>query len=295
MFSRQWICRFPMSLLLAFSAFPILSLAQNPTTDRSNTHGNQSASHGRDTASSLAEQLRALQTKVATLEAALKQRHPVAAMSRDAMLMGQSDKPMTNGSSESAMSGMGRMSGMGQGRMMNGMSGQSMVQMGMSGQSMSDMGMGNMSPMGNSGVRMMGRMSGMGQMQMVTALPGFPGASHLYHIGATSFFLDHSHHITLTQEQQNSLNTIKENALLAQATFDRQIAEAEQELWVLTSAAMPDAAKIEAQIREIEKQGGDKRIAFIRAVGQAAEILTDEQRQSLVGMLPDHNTAGAKN
>jgi len=35
-----------------------------------------------------------------------------------------------------------------------------------------------------------------------SALPGFPGASHIYHIGATDFFLDHPEHITLTTEQQ---------------------------------------------------------------------------------------------
>ena len=33
-------------------------------------------------------------------------------------------------------------------------------------------------------------------MSMPSALPGFPGQSHLYHIGATGFFLDHPEHIT---------------------------------------------------------------------------------------------------
>ena len=32
--------------------------------------------------------------------------------------------------------------------------------------------------------------------------------------------------------------------------------------------------------------GGDKRIASIRAVGQAANVLTDEQRKRLVGTYP---------
>ena len=39
-----------------------------------------------------------------------------------------------------------------------------------------------------------------------SALPGFLGASHLYHIGATGFFLDHPQHIALTLEQQAGLN-----------------------------------------------------------------------------------------
>ena len=132
-------------------------------------------------------------------------------------------------------------------------------------------------------------------MQMPSALPGFAGASHIYHIGATSFFLDHSQHITLTQEQQVKLNQIKEKVLLGQATFDRWISEAEQELWVLTSSETPAAAKIETKIREIEKLRSDKRIAYIRAVGEAARVLTDEQRQTLVGNLsPDHKTTGAR-
>jgi len=82
--------------------------------------------------------------------------------------------------------------------------------------------------------------------------------------------------------------------LLGQATWERWIAEAEQALWLLTSEETPDAAKIEGKIRETEKLRGDKRIAFIREVGEAAKILTDEQRQSLVGMLsPDHQVPGA--
>ena len=48
-----------------------------------------------------------------------------------------------------------------------------------------------------------------------SALPGFPGASHLYHIGATGFFLDHPEHITLSADQQVALNKIKDQALLA--------------------------------------------------------------------------------
>jgi Spy/CpxP family protein refolding chaperone len=118
---------------------------------------------------------------------------------------------------------------------------------------------------------------------MPSALPGFPGASHLYHIGETSFFLDHSEHITLTDEQQKQLNEIKESAFLATATAERKIDEAEQELWTLTAEAEPDIEKIEAKTKEIAQLQVDNRIAFIRAVGNAANVLNDEQRKSLVG------------
>lgn len=152
--------------------------------------------------------------------------------------------------------------------------------------------MGMMSGMnkGQKGMQMMGKMQGMGSMQMPSALPGFPGASHIYHIGATSFFLDHPEHITLSPDQQKKLNSLKEKALLEQGTIDRKIAQAEQELWVLTSADVPEADKIESQVRDITKLQGDQRIAFIRAVGEAAKVLTEAQRSTLVGSLPKSHT-----
>jgi len=184
--------------------------------------------------------------------------------------------------------GMQKMGGMG----MKKKAGMGMKKMGgMEMKKKAGMGMGPMSGQGMSGMAMMGQMKGMGQMQMPSALPGFAGASHIYHIGATSFFLDHSQHITLGQEQQIKLQKIKEKVLLGQATFDRWISQAEQELWVLTSSDRPDAAKIETKIREIGKLGADKRIAYIRAVGEAARVLTDEQRETLVGTLPPEHAA----
>ena len=119
-----------------------------------------------------------------------------------------------------------------------------------------------------------------------SSVPGVPGASHLYHIGATGFFLDHPQHITLTMEQQAGLNKAKERALLAKSAADRAIEQAEQALWLLTAADQPDATQIEAKIREIEKLRGDGRLAFVRAVGDASKLLTEEQRKSLAGFAP---------
>ena len=119
-----------------------------------------------------------------------------------------------------------------------------------------------------------------------SALPGFPGASHLYHIGATDFFLDHPQHIALSTEQTAALNKAKEQALLAKRTADRSIEQAEQELWTLTASDQPDSAKIEAKVRQTEKLTGDSRLAFVRAVGDASKILTDEQRKILTGFAP---------
>ena len=55
---------------------------------------------------------------------------------------------------------------------------------------------------------------------------------------------------------------------------------------MLTAADQPDAAKIEAKIRENEEICGDERLAFIRAVGAASKLLTNEQRKSLTGFAP---------
>ena len=143
-------------------------------------------------------------------------------------------------------------------------------------------------------MKMMGSMSApkmagkksMGGMKMASAMPGFPGMSHLYHVGSTGFFLDHPTHITLTPDQQMTLNSTKEKSLLDQAVSDRKIEVAEQELWQLTAAGSPDEARIEAKTREIEKLRGDQRLAFIRAVGEAAKVLTPEQQQVLLGTKP---------
>jgi hypothetical protein len=129
---------------------------------------------------------------------------------------------------------------------------------------------------------MMGMMEGSAAMQ--SPLPGFPGASHLYHVGSTDFFLDHASMIALNAEQKRRLGQVREQSQMEGATFDRRILQAEQELWKLTAADEPDAAAIEAKVREIETLRGDKRLAFIRAVGSAAEVLTPAQQQKVLGM-----------
>jgi uncharacterized membrane protein len=135
---------------------------------------------------------------------------------------------------------------------------------------------------------MMGQMGGAGGPAMATpsALPGFAGASHLYHIGSTGFFLDHPEHIALSIEQRTVLNQIKERAGLDRASTSRSEQEAEQDMWLLTAADQPDHAQIEAKLAMIQKIRGDARMRFIDAVGSAAKVLTDQQRSSLTGYSP---------
>lgn len=116
-----------------------------------------------------------------------------------------------------------------------------------------------------------------------SALPGIPGVSRLYHIGATGFFLNMPPHVTLTIKQMEALNRMKRSALLGNSTAQRQIGEAEQELWELTGVDEPDFEQIHAKVQAIEKLRSGQRMAFIVSVGKAAEILTNEQRQALIG------------
>ena len=116
-------------------------------------------------------------------------------------------------------------------------------------------------------------------------MPGQPGASHLYHIGSTGFFLNHSKHITLTPEQKMTLNRLKEKALLDRTTAQRRMGQAEQDLYILTGADQPDTAKIQAKVAEIEKLRTDQRMAFIRAVSEAVNVLTHDQHQALLGTM----------
>ena len=119
----------------------------------------------------------------------------------------------------------------------------------------------------------------------MSSLPGTPGASHVYHIGSTAFFLDQTQ-LNLTTQQQTALNRIKERALLERANAERRIEQAEQELWALTGADQPDAAKIQAKLQEIEQLRTNQRIGFIRAVGDASKQLTSEQQNALLGTAP---------
>ena len=189
-----------------------------------------------------------------------------------------------------ASGGMGG-GGMGMGmmdKMMGGMGGGAMPAgapaAGMSGGGMGMMAMDKMEMAGMMGMTGMG--GGAGAAMPQSALPGFPGASHLYHLGATGFFLDHQQHIALSTQQKMMLNQAKEQAALDKASVNRSVQEAEQDLWMLTAADQPDNAQIEAKVGEIEKLKGDARLRFIAAIGEASKLLTDQQRQILTGFAP---------
>ena len=79
--------------------------------------------------------------------------------------------------------------------------------------------------------------------------------------------------------------------MLAQSTSTRRVEELEQELWELTASDEPNAKLIEEKVRQIETLRGDQRIRFIRMVGDAASVLTKDQRQTLLGLGPQETPA----
>ena len=279
-------------------SWPLFAAGQ----DKKDPAADPAAKHAPSADKDLAEQIRQLNAKITRLEAAVAKtapsaggmpgmgaggKKPAMGMMDDEMKMGGKKKSMAGGGGMAGMkdNGMGMMDMdmMGMGAMGGDKAGMGMMDMDM----MEMMGMMGMAPKSAGG---MAGMKSMSKMQMKAALPSFPGSSHIYHIGATDFFLNHPEHIDLTPKQKGGLGRLKEKAVLAKTSAQRKIDEAEQELWTLTSADEPDAAKIEAKIQEIEKLRGDQRMALIRAVGDAAKLLTDEQRQSLLGTGADKSS-----
>ena len=274
-----------LALLLILQAMPAWAQAQP-------AHQHPATNAPSDVAS-LQAQLGQLRNQVADLARIIQSHSGAGSQTPGGGMPGMASMPGGSSAGGMGMMEMDKMR-MGMGGMKGGGGMGAMQGMGDPGGAMGMMDMDMMKMMGmKKGMEMMGMMGGMQGMNMPSALPGFPGASHLYHIGATGFFLDHPEHITLTTEQQTALNTTKERAALAKNTSDREMAQAEQELWELTSSGQPDISKIEAKVREIEKLRVDARLAFIRSVGEAAKILTDEQRKVLVGQSHPAGQAGS--
>ena len=271
-----------------------------PALEAQNSHAQHAAAQATDN-QALADQIQQLQQQVATLQAIIQKQNTQrrsgvmgsgGKMSGGKMAMKDDDTNQMGGMPSGGSAGMGMMGEQGEMGAMSagGRSSGASGGMGMMGEGE----MGGMSSGGEMGMccmREMGgmtegmRRSGMGGMRSSSTMPGQPGASHLYHIGSTGFFLDHAKHIALTPEQRMTLNRLKEKALLDRTTQQRSIDQAEQELYLLTGADQPEAAQIQAKIAEIEKLRADQRMNLIRAVGEAAKVLTHDQHRTLLGTM----------
>lgn len=299
--SKAWVL-LAGAALFAFTSIP--GWSQNPHTQHTDSQAT--------TDQSLADQVQQLREQINQLQQTVQQQGTqrsspaaspaVRSQASPAMGGGMPAAPMSGEMAGMPMSEMAGMPMQEMGKMMQEM-GKPMQEMGMNmqqagmnmekmGMNMEKRGMGEMGGMTGSsstasGAGAMGNMSAAPQATRQTAsrsvLPGFPGASHLYHIGSTGFFLDHPSHISLTSDQQARLNRIKEKATLDNTAAQRRIDEGEQKLWTLTAADQPDQAAIAAQAKAIEGLRTDQRLAYIRAVGEAAQVLTEQQRQALLG------------
>jgi Spy/CpxP family protein refolding chaperone len=134
--------------------------------------------------------------------------------------------------------------------------------------------------------QMMGS-GGMKRGQMATvlahaAVPGIPGASHLFHIGARGFFLNHAEHLDLSDEQKQQLNRIRERAVLERARHRAEIRSMELDVWQVTGLDKPNMSDIEAKIRSVEKARSDTRLNYLREIERAVNVLTEQQRTLLL-------------
>ncbi len=260
-----------------------LGMAQKPK------NMGRSRSRATDKSASLEKQFKELRAEIVRLRSALEKNHKaMSSVRRGGMGMGMANmkkgmamgKKMSEAGQEKMKSGMqmGK-KGMAMGMKMSAAERKKMSTMKMGGMKMGK----KMSSMGKMGMRMMGRSPRQDKMPSISSLPGFPGISHLYHIGATGFYLDHADHLKLTKQQLAKLGSLQEKSALEQATMTRQEEQVEQEIWVLTSKGAPDTAALKSKLNRVAALGVKRRMMFIRAVGSAAKILTDKQRNLLKG------------
>ena len=240
----------------------------------------------------LTDQIAELRAQIAKLQAAVQQTGPGKTSSANSGMPMGAGKGMGMMGDRGEMGGMGMMDDKGE---MGGMSTGGMSNMPPA--PAAAMGMCCMGEMGGMSGGASGGMSGMGggatprgggmaaMSSPSSAMPGQSGASHLYHVGSTGFFLNHSQHITLTADQKYTLNRLKERAMLDRASGQRKIDQSEQELYTLTGADQLDNSKVQGKIGEIEKLRAEQRMNFIRAVGEASNVLTHDQHQALMGTM----------
>ena len=268
--------------MTSFAQAPMAPMSSMPQAAPANAGGQNKQ---------LTDQIAELRAQVARLQAAVEQSGSGNKSDSTAgMAMGTPAKSKAMGgmapASKAAMpAGGGMMGMMGDKGETNGMPGGGMAAMPPPAPAAA-MGMCCMGEMGGMSGGAMPPKGGMAAMSgPASAMPGQPGASHLYHIGSTGFFLNHSQHITLTADQKYTLNRLKERAMMDRASQQRKIDQAEQDLYTLTGADQLDNAMVQGKIGEIEKLRSEQRMNFIRAVGEASNVLTHDQHLALMGTM----------
>ena len=141
---------------------------------------------------------------------------------------------------------------------------------------MCKMGMKNMSMMGQPP-----KDQATGTTNTETSLPGYVNVPHLYHIGESEFFLDHSAHLGLTQNQIDQLKAIQSQWQSQQNTIISERDSHEQRLWEFTAMGKPDYKAIQETVMAIESINSKLRLIFIKQVGKAVTVLTAQQVSKL--------------
>ncbi len=143
---------------------------------------------------------------------------------------------------------------------------------------------GMMCKMGMKNMSMMGQRpkdQAPGTTNTETSLPGYVNVPHLYHIGESEFFLDHSAHLGLTQNQIDQLKAIQSQWQSQQNTIISERDSHEQRLWEYTAMGQPDYKAIQETVMAIESINSKLRLIFIKQVGQAVTVLTAQQVSKL--------------
>lgn len=109
-----------------------------------------------------------------------------------------------------------------------------------------------------------------------------------------TFMLRHRDQLGLSPEQVQSLERLRGDFQREAIRRGADLRIAEMELATLLDADSLDLGKVEAKLREIERQRADLRLARIRAIEQGKAELSPEQRAKLRSLLaePRSRTGG---
>ncbi len=112
---------------------------------------------------------------------------------------------------------------------------------------------------------------------------GLPKAAHLLHLGVAGFFLDTRIRPQLSADQRARLRGLRDASRDGWTAQESELGALEVQLWQLTGAVEPPLPLIESKVAEIERLRASQRMAFIRAVLEASEVLDEAQSELLVG------------
>ncbi len=211
--------------------------------------------------------------------------HPPKTTSSDRQIAGESSTTLQKNSSMQSSKKMDMGKGMG---MDKGMKMDMSAPISMQGMQKDKMMMGKckgmMCKMGMKNMSMMGQPpkdQAPGTTNTETSLPGYVNVPHLYHIGESEFFLDHSAHLGLTQNQIDQLKDIESQWQSQKNTIITERDSHEQRLWEFTAMGKPDYKVIQETVMAIESINSKLRLTFIKQIGQAVTVLTVQQVSKL--------------